>query len=608
MQYKDTIRYYCNYCIAASAKAKINGYVKRYISVTRREKMVKKMLIIAGLTLILASVMTLENSSACSAIYVGSKASADGAAYITRSNDSQGVVGNHIIVKDRVENEPGRTMPVDISGKTQAKLPKTIYRYVATPYMDSGVDDGSAVKDAAVCTNEYGVSMTMSITAFSNKKVLAADPLIETGLAEDAAADLVICQSRTAREAVKVLFDIIDEFGSSEVNIALIADRKEVWYAEMYSGHQYAAVKLPPDKVAAFGNEFNLEYLSDYEESITSKDLITLPKKNGFAVYGKNKELNLWATYAGPELTTPYSHMRTWIGHRTLAPSAFKGDYAADDRYPLCFKPDQEVSQEDIFKLMRNRYEGTEYSPDKTGRKDMRVIGSETSRSVHVVRVDPKLPAGISSVIWEVTGPAPYGIFVPVSNAVTSIDSAYGSNQPKKERGIFDAEHYPYYAIKGLNTLCGGKENHLIYGKPVSDYFSKAEQGMYEATLKVLENAKEMYDGSGDDGKASEYITAYCNSVQDQAFKDVKKLYNDVVFAKSENSNSFKMGKNPETAEVLDEEVKDPPMEVDLDPARYNEVPDPDGNYVEDEKGLMIASIVLALLIVAIAVKRFKWK
>lgn len=376
--------------------------------------------------MILCTFMALTcQSHACSSIYVGSEVSADGTTIITRSNDHQGVSGNNIIVVERVENEAGRTMPVDEEGKTLAELPDTTYKYVATPYMDSVLSDELAPRDAAVCTNEYGVAMTMSVTAFSNERALAADPLIDSGLIEDRADDLVICQSRTAREAVEVLLGIIDKYGSAEVNIALIADRKEAWYVEMYGGHQYSAVKLPRDRVSVFGNEFNLEYLSDYEESITSKELLTLPEKEGFAVYGKNDELNLWDTYSGEELTSTYSHMRTWIGHKVLAPSRFGGDYRDEDRYPLCFKPDEKVSLNGVSELMRNRYEGTEYDPDRTGRKDMRVIGSDTSMSVHLVQIYPNLPAHMSNVLWECTGPAPYGVFVPVSNAVTSIDSAY---------------------------------------------------------------------------------------------------------------------------------------------------------------------------------------
>lgn len=143
-------------------------------------------------------------------------------------------------------------------------------------------------------------------------------------------------------------------------------------------------MKLPRDKVSVFGNEYSLEYLSDYEDNITSKDLISLAEEKGFAVHGKNGEINLLDTYSGKQTTLDYSHMRTWIGHQILAPSKFCTDYNRNSMYPLCFSPDKKVSIEDVSQIYRNRYEGTKYSPDETGREDMRVIGSETTL-VHIL-------------------------------------------------------------------------------------------------------------------------------------------------------------------------------------------------------------------------------
>ena len=88
--------------------------------------------------------------------------------------------------------------------------------------MDSTTAYNGLGKDATVCANEYGVTMLMSITSFSNAAALKADPLVEAGLSEFTAVDLVVCQSATAREAVEVLFNLIDVYVSSEVNIALI--------------------------------------------------------------------------------------------------------------------------------------------------------------------------------------------------------------------------------------------------------------------------------------------------------------------------------------------------------------------------------------------------
>ena len=557
-------------------------------------------------------------SMACTGVYVGSEASADGTAIIARSSDNQAVWGNHITLTERIEKKAGRTMQVDMQGKVFAKLPATTYKYTATPFMTGTMAANDLPNDATACTNEHGVAMTMAITAFSNEAALAADPLVESGLTENTAVDLVICQSRTAREAVKVLLSLVDRYGSSECNIALIADKKEAWYVEMYTGHQYAAVKLPADKVSVFGNEFTMEYLSDFEETITSKNLKQLPKEKHFAVYGgkdaKNgnvRELNLFDTYSGNTVTNDYCHMRTWIGHRVLAPSKYDKDYDIKSRYPLCFTPDHPAGLADVCSVLRNRFEGTKYDPDKTGRIDMRVIGTDTAMSVHALQVFPKLPAEMACVTWESTGPAIYGVFVPVSNAATSISTAYGNDQPAASAGntaygntpygnsqsapsgkansgmnakgksansnsqqaesvgVFDTEHYPYYAFKELSTLCVGPDQYLTYGKPVRDYWLSAEQGMFAGMQKVLTRASKMKNKNA----AARYITGYCNEMQEQAFGDAKLLLNDVQWTQSQNSNTMKLGRNPETHEILKSERVLPPMEVNLDASKYKEIP-----------------------------------
>ncbi len=388
--------------------------------------------------------------------------------------------------------------------------------------MDSTVALNGLGRDAAVCTNEYGVVMTMSITAFSNAQALAADPLLPDGLTEFTASELVVCQSRTAREAVKVLTDLLDTYGSSEVNIAFIADQKEVWYVEMYTGHQYAAVLLPPDAVCVFGNEFLMEYVSDYADSILSPDLESLPETAGFAVRGKNGELNLWATYSGASIVTDYSHLRTWAGHHILAPDTI-GAYSREARCPLCFTPAAPVSLTDVMALIRNRFEGTEFSPDETGQTDMRVIGTDTALSVHVAQVYPTLPRETSCVIWESSGPAVYGVFVPVSNAALQVCEAYGRNQPREEAMRFD-HSYPYYRFKELNTLCVEPNASRLYGKAVREYWHEAEQGMTAGLASVLETAAAMEDSQA----AARYITDYCCSMQNQAFDDAGELLNRV--------------------------------------------------------------------------------
>ncbi len=524
----------------------------------------KKLLILVLFGVLLCG---MQACAACTAVYVGQDVSDDGSIIVARTNDYPGVWGNHVTVTPAVENESGRTMPVSIDGSVQVEIPETTYKYTATPYMNSTLNNwDQPCPDAAACTNEYGVVMTMSVTAYPNVAALSADPLVDTGICEDAATDLVICQSKTAREGVEVLLGIINEYGSSESNIAIIADQSEAWYIEMYTGHQYAAVKLPTDKVSVFGNEFSLEYLSEFDEYIISKELISLAEKNGFVVYGENNEVNLLDTYSGIETVADVSHMRTWIGHQILAPSKFGADYDQKAVYPLCFTPDKSVSLQDVSQIVRNRYEGTKYCPDENGRNDIRVIGTEATLSAHVIQVFPDLPAEMSCICWVSSGPVISGVLVPLSNDCINVSEAYAANQPANESDVFDT-NYPYYLFKDISTRCMEPGDYEIYGKSVKAYWYEAESNMFAGMSKVIEQAEKIEDKNA----RTNYITSYCNYMQTMAFNDGKKILNEVAWTQSRYSDSYKLDGDGDVIVI-------PPMEIKLNASKYKYVPDVPGN------------------------------
>ena len=503
--------------------------------------------------------------SACTGIYVGPEVSEDGTVIFARSNDHMSVWPNYIELTDHVDNKKGRKMPVSIDGSVMTDIPETTYKYISTPWMDSTVAENGMAHDAGVCANEYGVAMSMSVTAHANETAQKADPYVETGVSEQSATDYLICQCRTARETVELLLDSVDLYGCNDGAVAFIADQNEAWLAELYTGYQYAAVKLPADKVSAFGNEFTLEYLSDYEEFITSKDLEELPKKEGFARYGRDGEFNIRETYLGTENYIDYSHLRTWIGHKTLAPSAY-GDYDREAQYPAVFAPDEKVSVQDVMELMRNRYEGTEFSPDETGRYDVRVIGTDTAMNVHVVQIDPDIPEEMCCTVWESAGPAICGVFVPVSNGVTEISRPYGGNQGKSAAGTFDTDHYAWYIMKDLTTL--GMQNYQAYALPVREYWHGAETDMIAGMDKVRKEAASLF--KNDRKKAEKLLTQYCTKMQENAFSDGKQLLNCLNWYVNNNSNTLKKVFDPETGLILDEDVKVKPLEIKIDGADYS--------------------------------------
>ena len=98
------------------------------------------------------------------------------------------------------------------------------------------------------CTNEYGVSITATVSTSTCEAWEAEDPFVEPGLREAILAASVAAVSTTAREAVDVLLGYVDEYGSEEGNTVMITDQDEAWIVEIYGGHQYCAMKMPDDK------------------------------------------------------------------------------------------------------------------------------------------------------------------------------------------------------------------------------------------------------------------------------------------------------------------------------------------------------------------------
>lgn len=160
--------------------------------------------------------------------------------------------------------------------------------------------------------NDLGVYVNGTVTGMSNKTSLQYNPFVEDGFLEDVLPLVLCAESATAREGIELCAKIIDERGSAEDNIIMIADKQETWYMEIYGGHEYCAIKAPSDCVTATGNEFQIETIDEtHPDVICSKDLFKLPAEKGFAVYDSNGKMNLCNTYAGPETDRDTCRLRT---------------------------------------------------------------------------------------------------------------------------------------------------------------------------------------------------------------------------------------------------------------------------------------------------------
>lgn len=473
--------------------------------------------------------LCLFRAEACTGLYIGKKCSADGSVMIGRScDDNMNPQLPFLSIKESVKGVPGRM--VRGTNGFRWELPKNACRLVELEYPDFG--DGYWGSGQM---NEYGVALISTITAYNCNEVKAADPSVSDGISEETIHQVLAPVCKTAREAVELLAHVIDIKGAAGCEILMVADQNETWYMEIYSGHQYCAIRLPEDMVAVFGNEFMLDTVDSKDKSgvICSRNLFSLPKKSGFAVMDSSGKMNLRRTYSGDGRLYDFSHLRTWQGHRLLSPSSI-GDYEHGTYYPLLFRPDEKVTLEQAMEIFRDRYWGTKYNPEDNDAWQNRVIGDETQQDVTIIQVRDDLPAPMSCVCWATLSEAAHAPYVPISNAITSCNENYGLCARELRYNPEQAQHI----YKRINAFCA--QNRKIYSKGVKDYWKTVERQVMEHYPKIVNKAAKAY--SINPAEAAEILTSYCTAVQDKCIGDAHRIFDDMVWhmMKTTKTNQYR--------------------------------------------------------------------
>ena len=469
---------------------------------------------VLALAMVLTMLLGTTSTFACTAVYVGKDVSTDGSTIIARSEDQgTGAYNKMFFVVDRVENVPGRTID-DVQGFSY-ELPATTYKYTIVPDYSAG-GDGPYY---GACTNEYGLSISGTVSAYPRVELEEVDPMIEGGLRESVLPGIVAATCKTAKEGVELLASIIEERGSEEGNVIMLADQKEAWIFEVYSGHLWAAQKMPTDKVAVFGNQYMIGEVdpTDTENFMYHKDLFTTTADNGWTAE-VNGKVHLAMTFAEPR--DIYSNMRTWIGHRLLAPSSISEEYVNEEFYPLFYAPDDKVSALEVMDVLRNRYEGTKYDASLPGNEDLRVIGVERQSQIHVIQVKDNYPAEISALQWLALGDAEHSVFLPNFSGINDTYKAY-----KVDGEDFDVNG-AYWKFKRICALA--KQNRSFYGQGVRDYWNFYEEALYADMQEAEQEMLALYAKDPEAAKA--YVTELHMNIAAKAMKDADHLFDELQF------------------------------------------------------------------------------
>ncbi|HIV96904.1 MAG TPA: C69 family dipeptidase [Candidatus Agathobaculum stercoravium] len=364
---------------------------------------------------------SIVGAGACTGVYVGKDVSASGYTMFGRSEDIGSAYNKIFFVHEAGDHKAGETY---VDGYGHAYTYKTdSYRYTALKddpnaedFGEYASEDLTSYEEAGV--NEHGVALTATVTIHSTDKIVGengTDPNVPTGIDEISYATILLGQSKTAREGVELLAEIVEQDGAADNHCIMIGDKNEVWYMEVLSGHQYVAYKLPDDVVLVNPNVNMIAEVdvNDTENYLVSDQLIEVAQEAGTFVGDADAGIiNVQQSYgvvADGNGFDDSGRYRIAMGQNFLNESM---NVTPDqDEYAFTFTPDRKISVEDLTEFFAQHGEGTIYD----SYKDTTIRGISTNRQAetHIFEIRDDLPTELSVVQWQAMAMADYSVFVP---------------------------------------------------------------------------------------------------------------------------------------------------------------------------------------------------
>ena len=373
---------------------------------------------------------------ACTTILVGKNASYDGSTMIARNDDSG---SGHFTPKKFVvvhPDEQPKTYKSVLSHVT-IELPDDPMRYTAVP----NAVDGEGIW-AAAGVNEANVAMTATETITSNPRVLGADPLVEIqppedgkeevpgGIGEEDIVCIVLPYIRSAREGVKRLGSLLEQYGTYEMNGIAFQDQDEIWWLETIGGHHWIARRVPDDVYVVMPNQLGIDQfdledaLSEQKEYMCSSDMKEFIEKNhlNLSMDGSLNPRDAFGSHDDADHV--YNTPRAWYMERCLNPrtkvwDGENADYTPQsDDIPWCMVPEKKITVEDVKYVLSSHFQGTPYDPyaaygEKNMRGAYRSIGINRNDFLAVIQMRPEMEHDCNVIEWIAFASNAFNVLVP---------------------------------------------------------------------------------------------------------------------------------------------------------------------------------------------------
>ena len=483
-------------------------------------------------------------SWACTNIIVGKKASVDGSVLVSYSADSYGCYG---------------VMQHFAPGCHPQGSVRPVYDWETNAYKGT-IPEAPVTYNVVGNMNEHQV--TIAETTFGGREELVDT----TGLLDYGSLIYIALQrSRTAREAIDVMTSLVEEYGyCSEGETFTLADPQEAWIMEMVGkgpgvkGAVWVAVRIPDDCVCAHANQSRIHRFMHYDkkECLFAKDVVSFARSKGL-YKGKDKDFDFAATYCPIDFSGARAcEARVWGFYRLCVDGMDRYfEYASGKDLTatpmdLFYRPNKQLSVQDVQAAMRDQYEGTPldmthdagagvyqspYRPrplfwEHEGKKyfNERPIGTQQSSFTFVAQMRASLPDAIGGVLWFANDDSKTSAYTPVYCCVDTIPACYTKTSGDDVS----------FSFKSAFWMCNWVAN-MVYPRfsllypDLEKRRTALEKSFFNQQQEVEAKALQLY--GQDSKKAVAYLTDYSTAMADRMMEEWMQLAQFLIVKYNDN-------------------------------------------------------------------------
>ena len=285
-------------------------------------------------------------------------ASADGSVYVTYTCDAE--FHPFIEVLPAADHESGAMVaPARWTGGIEGKVKEVAHTHAVLGSSSAGLlNDRQVAIGETTFGGRNGLYNPQGLLDYPHLMILALQ------------------RAGTAREAIRIMGELVAEYGFRSPGESLsIADKDEAWIMEIIGpgpggkGAPWVALRVPDGSICCHANKARIgEFpMDDPANCLHSENVISVAVEKGYFDPNAGRPFSFRAAYHSDNTDDRrYSDTRVWSLFRRSAPSLnLSPDYARGatdaEPYPLWIRPDARLATQDVFALMRDHYEGTDY-------------------------------------------------------------------------------------------------------------------------------------------------------------------------------------------------------------------------------------------------------